>query len=467
MIVVLMVTLVLLALVMVVGSNTIINMRSTSSVTDKREARYAAYAGLQRAMVELQKNYNWKEGFTDVAMPGREGLCYTVKVKNNLNSQLVQTDVPTEEQVPADAVMLEAIAGDRTDPTKPMRAVTGLTGLAVPLGGMFQQAALLDSTVNLDQGGKTEAYDFSVWKDDDRANDVQDTTKGYIDDTINKSQCPERGKVHANRAMKVQNGAKVDGDVKLPYQEDKETGLKKNVHYTGTEEILKTMAKMPGFSPPIDPGMATVSMSNFPATPTDDDGEGDGDGDGDDGTGSTPFVLAEGAYKSIDVPSDQKVVLKTGTYYFKELLSVKGEIIIDASMGPVIVMVGEKMDVAGSGRINENGRPRDLQVYFTDQMLNPDANNPPTDEEKKWNLKPKKKISLLQMAAGSHATMVAAGKNTKASIGTNARLMGALVADHMDLVGGKIQYDIDLKSGKFFDNCPWDLQGVHETAVQR
>jgi hypothetical protein len=253
--------------------------------------------------------------------------------------------------------------------------------------------------------------------------------------------------------------------VTLPYQDDDETGLTKGIHYTGSETILKTLAKLPSFAPPIDPGMATLALNDFPATPIDDDGEGDGDGDGDDGAGSTPFVLPEGPYKSISVPGGQQLKLKTGTYYFREKFDVNGEILVDASNGPVIVYVGERMNV--SGKINDGGRPRDLQVYFTDELKNDKANEPPTSEEKKFGIKPKAKISEFTMAPNSRATMVAAGKANKANIGTNARLMGAIVSDHMNLSGGKIQYDIDLKSGKFFDNCPWDLQGVHETAVDR
>ncbi len=463
MVVVLMITLVLMMLVMVVGANTLVNMRSTSSVTDKREARYAAYAGLQRAMAELQRNSKWTAGFTDTAMPGRKGLVYTVKVKNNLLGTLDQTGVPADKQVPPQAVRLEAIAGDKEDSTKPMREVTGLSGMAIPLGGMFQQAAMLDSSVSLDDGAVTEAYDFNLWKDLDRSDDVKDTMKGYIDDTINKSQAPERGKVHANRKMSIKNGSKVDGDVTLPYQDGKDTGLVKGKQYTGAETILKTLSKMPGFSPPIDPDMATVSLSNFPATEVNG---GDPDGDGKDNISYQAYELAEGAYATIDVPSGQQLMLKTGTYYFREKFDVKGEILINAANGPVIVHVGKEMHVAGSGRINENGRPRDIQVYFTDELENPDPSNSYNPKDP-LDAKPKKKISKLTMDPASRATMVAAGKATKADIGKNARLMGAIVADYLDLKGGKIQYDIDLKSGKFFDNCPWDLQGVHETSVQR
>lgn len=520
---VLMLTMLLAIITAVVASNTLQNYKTTNWSSGAGTSRYIAYAGIQHAMIKLRNNPEYNESF-DGSVPGREGFIYRVTVKNQRNMEppkAGKTDATfrfNTKEVPVNCAKIESrvMLAENAENKKVERSLSGMIGTAVYKPTNFKNAASARTTIMMTGDSKTRAYDFWVYKDGAREAQSTMSYDGYInpdpaavedekEDKDDKDDHHDDHKVVKGSAdvatstlMQIGDTSKVEGHVIMPAQEtsssdgdsftrgdtstsaaaqaaaamanmretlaeiDPElanamasigTEPKKDINYTGEQKRPEATVAKKAAAPPYDKSEANQVLSDFPSSKKKDSyGVEYWDA----------MTLEPKAYKSVTVPAGQKLKLRPGRYYFADNFQVDGEIEVDDwNRGDVVIYVGRNMIVNSGGRVNFQGDPAQVQVYFTDEDYKKDATGEDILVDGKGN-----KVagfSHLKMAPDSKATMVAQGNNLIATV-DKARLLGSVSAEAVWLKNGaSIEYDTNLADRQMAGASPWRLQGVYET----
>eukprot|EP01012_Entosiphon_sulcatum_P033538 TRINITY_DN42457_c0_g1_i1.p1 TRINITY_DN42457_c0_g1~~TRINITY_DN42457_c0_g1_i1.p1 ORF type:complete len:529 (+),score=73.18 TRINITY_DN42457_c0_g1_i1:1176-2762(+) len=512
---VLMLTMFLAIITAVVANNTLQNFRATNWSSGAGSSRYIAYAGIQHAMIKLRDNPAYNDSFQG-SVPGRDGFIYKVTVKNQRDKIPAPKTAPPgtgdslpfdTSEIPENCAKIEshAIQTQNTAAGKVDRTISGMVGTAVFKPTSFKNAASARTTVLMSGESKTMAFDFWMYKDWARDNQDTSSSSGYINPNPGASSgtaTPDKhtlvkgsADVSTMSMLNIGDTSKVEGDLYRPAPEtatgvpagrgtspaaaaqaaadaallaqlkDSDPALVaamgtgpaadpvKGTNYTGTIKTPSTAGAKKVAAPPYDKSEATQVRSDFPGTSKKDD------------FGNTkwePETLEPKAYKSIIVPRDQTLKLRPGRYYFADTFQVDGNIQIDGwNRGDVIIYVGRQMVVGGSGSVNFQGDPAQMQVYFTDEDHNKDpAGNDILTDGKGNKLAG---FSHLRMSPGAKATVVAQGTNTVATL-DEARLLGSVSANAVWMKNkATIEYDTNLADRQMAGASPWRLQGVYET----
>ena len=454
-VIVMLITVLLFSLTLVVGQDALQNMGSTSGTMDRKQARYAAFAGLQLALAQLNNttDEHWASAAPVVMpgiIPGNPRLTFEVEIRNNIYGDIAASIVPKG------AVKLDsrALFGD----SGVTRKVSGLSGTAIQYNPSFDQA-VLSSTVSLVNGSQSIAFDFTKYTDRSQGVAMNATDTAAAQDSTWK----KGGKVVSNEHITVDTAGFINGDVSFQNETTTTGGilggtapttpLIKTVHYSG-ERVTSAGNTIPAARAPYDKASATTDKLSFKGAPIyntwyDKDGKKHVDL-----VGYQPVPLDPGPYNNITVPAGETMQLHKGTYYFADTFTVNGSVVLDGS-GQVIIYVGKKMVVNSGGDVNFNGNPRDIQTYFTDEDKTPD----PTD---KLPLPTTFSVSRLEMDGGK-ATMLVAGAKLRAKIDHSSRLLGALVSDTA-LFNDKstAEFDSNLAGQASLLKSEWKLTGIHE-----
>jgi hypothetical protein len=508
----------LLAIITAVVANSALhNYKTTNLSGDTATTRYVAFAGIQHAMLYLKDDTTYNSSFEE-RVPGNEGLRYKVTVKNNKDGRYPVAEVPLN----CARIEVEVVEADRRTTE---RVLSGMVGTAAWKPTAFDNAATAKSLVALTDSAKTMAFDFWKYKDDKREHRDTGYDSGYVDPLAGPGSGPSgtpspgpgggdkaAADVQSSQFVSVASGAKIEGDMTAPPVEtegstfgiggqpavsdpsvDPGTGagtgtvllaaaqqslaqiapdlapllsnLSKPLEGVQVMGKIKVPTASPEFqkaSPPYNPKEAIDTPSHFPETVRrDHNGHPVKDQHGNEIR--DPGSLPPKAYKSITVPQGEKLVLTSGRYYVSDEFTVDGEILInDGGRGDVLVYVGKKMIV--NGRVNFQGDPAKLQVYFTDEdeVVDPETGEPvPKNPENPSSVRG---FSTLEMNPGSKATMVVQGANLLARL-KDARLLGSVSGKVIHLGGNStIEYDTNLKGRQMAGASPWKLEGVHEKA---
>lgn len=506
---VLMLSCLLAIITAVVASNALHNYKTTNISGDTATSRYVAFAGIQHAMLYLKDNNAYDATFEE-RVPGNEALRYKVRVKNNKDGRYPAAEVPANcARIEVEVVEAEGGAA--------RRVLSGMIGTAAWKPTAFENAATAKSLVALTDTAKTMAFDFWKYKDDKRENKDTGMDSGYVDPLVGPGGGPSGtptpgaggGKaaadIQSSQFVSVAPGAKIEGDLTAPPTDtvggtfgiggqtavvDPDAGggtvmlqaaqtslaqiapelagllsnLSKPIQGVQVMGEIKTPTAAPEFqpaSPPYDPKEAIDTPSDFPSTVRKDQ-NGNPVKDNMGNEIRDPGSLLPKAYKTVTVPAGQKLVLTSGRYYVSDELIVDGEIEVnDGGRGDVLLYVGKKMIV--NGRVNFQGDPAKLQVYFTDEDAPVDAQGEPLPKDPQNPLSVRG-FSTLQMNPGAKATMVVQGANLIAKM-KDARLLGSISGKVIALAGDStIEYDTNLQGRVMAGASPWKLEGVHEKA---
>ncbi|MCW5870735.1 MAG: hypothetical protein KIS61_25985 [Candidatus Eremiobacteraeota bacterium] len=524
----LMLTMLLAIITAVVASNTLQNYKTTNWSSGAGTSRYIAYAGIQHAMIKLRNFPEYNDTF-EGRVPGREGFIYRVTVKNQRNTippRAGSLDGPSlrfnTAEIPVNCAKIESrvILEENADNSKVERSLSGMVGTAIFKPTNFKTAASARSTILMTGDSKTRAYDFWMYKGWARDNQSTMSYDGYInpdpaapedkkDDKDDKKDDHKMVKGKADVAtstlMQIGDTSKVEGDVFMPQlvkgtatstvddgsggvdteaatvasvrqklqeldpemataMSGVDTSPTKTTNFTGEQKAPTVAAAKKAAVPPYDRAEATTVLSDFPAKKRKDEWGND--------VWDTA-ILEPKAYKSVSVPSGQKLKLKPGRYYFADTFEINGEIEVDDwDRGDVVIYVGKKMLVGSGGRVNFQGDPAQVQVYFTDEdtgetetttstattTIDPETGLPVSGVSAKAA-----GYSRLTMAPDAKATMVAQGNNLIAKL-DKARLLGSVSGEAVWLKNGStIEYDTNLADRQMAGSSPWRLQGVYET----
>ena len=425
-------------------------------------------------------------------------------------------------EVPVNCAKIESrvLLAENAEKNKVERSLSGMIGTAVYKPTSFKNAASARSTVVMTGDSKTRAYDFWMYKDWARESQSTMSYDGYInpdpaaapDKKDEEEKGPDDKKddhaivkgsadVATGVLMQIGDTSKVEGDLIMPALSKTTTATGVRTGFTGSTGSTSTvdleaasLASIREKLEEIDPALAAAmaSVGTDPVKTTNYTGEQKqptaaaskkvaappyDKSEANQVIGDFPSVkkkdkwgaeywesqtLEPKAYKAVTVPAGQKLKLRPGRYYFADSLQIDGEIEVDDwNRGDVIIYVGRKMIVNSGGRVNFQGDPAQVQVYFTDEDHKKDAAGNDIVTDSKGN-----KVagfSHLTMAPDSKATMVAQGTNLIATI-DKARLLGSVAAEAVWLKNGaSIEYDTNLADRQMAGASPWRLQGVYET----
>ncbi|MBI3927402.1 MAG: hypothetical protein HY319_17825 [Armatimonadetes bacterium] len=427
----------------VLGTDTVLNLRSGAETTERKQARYAAYAGIQTALNELTRKPDWNEEINR-ALPLDPKSSFSVKVVNNVYGT---EDLEYEGiTIPKGTVYLEALGS--TSGTEAKRSVAGMSGLAYRSKTIFDNALAADSMARLTDGSLADSWDSAQ-------GDYKTVKSLAKDDDSDKSYGLRQGTVASNDIVVLANSSKIDGDVLIqpPPGSDDPDFLSKDSSSTVTGQRLDMVrpAPIPAFRAPFAPEAATVSASygDLEAPATDKLGNPLG-----------PKWLPPGAYKDFTVSSGETVELRSGTYYFRDLLDIGGTVQVDASGGPVIIYVGKDLVLKGGLNPDPAGmsgsrRAKDVQVYFTDEKeVDPDFKDPDDPDLPD-------RISTLRVEGG-RGSFVAAGAELQ-SVMENGDIYGAVLGDTLNLKATSVHFDTTLKGVGLAGISNWNLEGLHES----
>ena len=477
-VIVLLLTVILFALTALVGRDALSNMGYTSGTMDRKQAHYAAFAGLQDAIAHLNNSTDKTYGVPNVTvsgpLPDNPRLSYSCLMVNNIYGDLPAT------LVPKGAVKLNSTA-IYTD-TGVARRMSGLMGCAVQFNPSFDQA-ILGSKVTLTNSSRTEAFDFKKYTGGDRDQGWFGLSASNISN-VQACQDPlwkAGGKVVANNNITINTQGFVDGDLAYVPHATTVVGpmgnitvkpaaptVVANVDYAGN--LLTTAGNVvPPALPPFDANATYSDVADFSNPVTTQVHHGNNTVNI---TYNAPKQLAPGPYQNVTVPHGQTMLLTKGTYYFADTVDVKGTVLLDNS-GQVVIYVGKHMVVSGSGGgfvngvdkwgneswaspgdINFYGSPTDLQTYFCDKF--------PTNTSINGNVTAVNG-STLNMTGG-RATMVAGGANLQASLDGGARLLGSLLTNASAVLNNKstVEFDSNLAGQSSSLRSQWKLTGVCE-----
>lgn len=424
-------------------------------------------------------------------------------------------------EVPVNCAKIESrvLLAENAEKNKIERSLSGMIGTAVYKPTSFKNAASARSTVVMTGDSKTRAYDFWMYSGGARESQSTMSYDGYINpdpaaaaDKKDETDPDDKKDDHAivkgsadvatGILMQIGDTSKVEGDLIMPALSrttTTSTGIRtessslagsstsvdleaaslanirekleeidpalaaamasvgtdpvKTTNYTGEQKTPAATASKKVAAPPYDKSEANQVFSDFPSVKKKDKWGVE--------YWESP-TLEPKAYKSVTVPAGQTLKLRPGRYYFADSLQVDGEIQVDDwNRGDVIIYVGRKMIVNSGGRVNFQGDPAQVQVYFTDEDHKKDAAGEDILTDSKGNKT--EGFSHLTMAPDSKATMVAQGTNLIATV-DKARLLGSVAAEAVWLKNGaSIEYDTNLADRQMAGASPWRLQGVYET----
>ncbi len=457
------ITTLIMLMMATVGRGVLKNLDDGRRESENSRARYAAYAATQRILAELRVDPTWPgpawpetRTFT---MPQDPSLSYTCEVYNNTAGTTARpipgTGVPGVV-LPTGLVYMKTSGTDlRVAAT--VRNYAAVAGTAVQQTTSFDYAAVSDKSATL-VTSEVNAFDRQKGKYDPMR----------LED--------KKGILVSNDQLGMTLNSKVDGHIEilpdgidpltgnpLPRFAGDATAVITDVTFLGPPpgaKVANSPKTIQSFKSPLAAVTGKdVSASSLTTTTITDKK-----------TGATRTFkgLKPGAYNNLTVEPGEKLTLTSGRYFFDKIDMDSSEILIDDSKGPVVIFVGKEMNVLNSSKVNEDGYPRALQVYFTDEKddIDPLTGLPPVDPltglpVTNLDGTPRTK-SDLNVAGGSHVTMVTAGGHTDVVFDSNSELFGAAVAHTVSAKDSKLHYDQSLKGANLGMQSGWVLDGLHD-----
>ncbi|MHB2018050.1 MAG: DUF7305 domain-containing protein [Candidatus Xenobia bacterium] len=319
--------LLVLTLMFIIGGvmvqSTIVNQLQAQHAFVSREAFYAANAGIETMLLELQRNVpgnpTWSQTLTNVPMPN-VAASYSVVVTNNCTGQ-------------------SAVLSSNGVSVPPGFIYVLATGVDTPSGTSQQIGAMLQVPITTNfavfgSSGVTLSGNKSVI-------DSFDSSKGVVPPQI--LTAPANVSVGTLGAVSLSGGGSIDGNVLLGPGESAASAVTTSGGSAVTG-VVSNLSTAPTVLPAPTPlGVVGAAVST-----------------------STSMTLSPGNYQSLQVTGGT-VTLLSGTYYFPGgvVLSGNSSIAIQASNGPVNVVFGGTFDISGGSVVNDGGVPSTFNITGT------------------------------------------------------------------------------------------------------
>lgn len=399
-----------MALAGAMGTQVVSVMDASRKRMGHSACRFAAYAGLQHALLLLRFNPGWNAGIPTTSMPGNPSVSYSVEITNNLNG----TDVihlAGGLDVPVGAVYCASMGINETEDSKiQLHAMTGIMAQGNPT---LYHAAFTENTLSLTGSSQSSSYDpatagLSLGAD------------GRADAATTSSQ----GAVGSNRYAHVDSTARVHGDLYKP--SSLAMSLASGV-VSGSVLPLSDPVTVPIIDPPVEFDSPAAALTN-------------------PGTLSSSNPSEAKVIEKLTLQAGQTLTVDPGKYFFPDGIDIDGNVqfgpTVDADH-PVQFFVGNDARFGDGARVNVMGSTRNLQVVLVDH----NDGTPQT-----FAMEGKSQIFGAVFSGKAEGTI--AGESS---------LYGAFIGRSLTCSeNSQLVYDQSLSSSPLRISTAWGLHGVTE-----
>ena len=510
-VVILLVLSVLAILVAVVAQDGLGTLQGVGKASRQKQAKYAATAGLQKVMNEIGKAeridvvyrgesvVNADTGLHVGHLPNMTHLRYEVQITNNMEADLETGSplrTPDGRDVPPGTVYLHARGFNEENGADVQ--IAGMIGLARKTRPNFDDAAyarnymrLQNTIVDAWNSVEDGSYDDGSWdgSDPDYNAPVEDRPGN-----LRGAEATVGGDGGHREALVLQNST-VDGFAAMAPQAvpDGHTLFAERIDSDDPPPVVAALSTLMTADPKANLKDKTVDVPRFqaPFTPADAAANGsrtvnnpkpkkpkDPPDDWKPGP-PPPYELDPGPYEEVTVRNNQKLILRSGVYYFSEKFEItNAEIELDIrNNDPVTIFFGKKAIFNGA-TVNQYGSTHDLHLCFTDEEKDPDlilsefAGIPDAQLRKEMEdritpayrakLESKRKGYSFFYNNGSSVHAIAAGSRVyNQQLG--GEFFGAIVAGDLFVRNAELHQDLSLSGAQTIGGGTWTLEGVHET----
>jgi hypothetical protein len=408
------VTLILLCAVFVglagaIGSQVTQGVLATRKRMSHSSSRYAAYAGLQHALLLLRLNPSWNEPIDPTPMPGNKSVCYAVDLTNNLTGSS-NINLPGGVVVPPGSVYAASVGINKADNSElQLHAMTGVMAQGNPT---ITHAAFTDNAFTLTGAAQSNSFDpatvgFSI-----------DAEQRAVPSVLNA-----QGTVGSNRYATIDPTTQVNGDLYKPQDLvlPPATGS-----ITGDIIPLDDPVSVPVLKPPVDFTSPQAALTNPTALSS--------------ANPAQPKVI-----ESLTLTGGS-VTVEPGRYFFPNGIDVNGMLELSSSVNsnnPVIFFVGNDATFGDAARVNVAGETRNFQIV----MVDVNDGTPQT-----FTMEGKSQIFGAVLAGRAEGTM-----------SDTASLFGGFMGRSLSCGdSSQIVYDESLASNPLTISSAWGLHGVTE-----
>jgi hypothetical protein len=411
-----------------IGSEVLTAQRNTRTRLSNSKARYAAYAGLQHAMLELKEEPTFSDNLVAYLIPGSETVSYTVQITNNCNNNS-EVQAHDGTMVPPNSVYCTAMGVDDGQTEVALHAMSGLLATRNP---QVNYAAFTETGTELT--GSSQALSFHS------GTSTIDTSSGRA--VLADADVGNNGSIGSNREVCTAASSTVRGDVYRPEDQagNDATNLLGALAPGKSIMDLASPVDVPKFSAP-GPG---------PGSPGNGNSEQDLQAEPLDISASITLTAPpEGqtqSFPATEIDEQATLTLPPGRYYFPDGLSIEGSIVPSTEVNadnPIIIYVGGSGVTMGEGaRVNLGGAPANFQMYFVDQ--------PNQDPE-------------FRMQGDSQFFGTVIGNRVNGVLAEEAELFGGFLGRSISASGNaRLIYDEALQDEDLDLAANWGLSGVTE-----
>lgn len=385
-----------------------VSLAFSQSSSPVLEARYAAYAGIERAFEHLDIDPQWMEGW-----PTRQGLeqnpdyGYTVEFRTSI----VGTSLSENELV----LYAEGYSPHSDKPV----ALAALNCTAIRPPGLFHEAGFGLENMTISQSSIVNGH-------------VGSNRLVLVDDST----------IHGNVILPDPAAFAIDG---ISYSGAPEISLVGSGNYTGQEERPTKPRELPEI---VVPGIANGAYQEI----TEWDQLANG------GVGEPPPTLLPGGYKSLKLSGERTLRLVPGKYYFESFEIDGPDLVIDRDRhgGTVRLFIGESLKVKNSTLNTLPGHDDDddpvdpqsrwLQILFTDELKG-------TEGDARGH-------SVCEIVK-SEANGVFVGRYLRAKL-TESEIFGAISGDRLSVRNSTLGYDDNVSDVSVAHLARWKQRNIIE-----
>lgn len=409
-VVVLIIASLFVALAGAVGTQVTTNLGATKKRLNSSSARFAAYAGLQHAVLMLKIDPDWTANLVGVLLIDSTTDSYTLEVTNNRTGTSSVT-APDGTDVPPGAVYCATLGIVNQSESVSLHAMTGMLAERSP---ELDHGAFADTDLSFVDDAQTLSYDPSTtfFSYDAAGRAIPSSTDTNAD-------------VGSNRYVAIADNAGIGGDVYSPV--DNPPQITTSNPPTGSLLDLLDPVTVPEYNAPgsaISPQVLSPNPTSLASA-----------------TPSQPV-----AFEPLVVGTGTTVTVSPGRYYFPDGIQVQGEVRPAASVdpnNPIIFFVGNDADLGNGARVNVGGETRNFQIYFVDHSDG-------TSQE-------------FRMAGDSQVFATVVGKTAEGKFSDTAQLFGGFLGRGVDVEGSaQLVYDESLKDVPLGVASNWGLAGITE-----
>ena len=420
-----------IALASAVGSEIVAAQNATKTRLGTSRARFAAYAGLQHAILRIKAHdYANLEG---VLLPGSDTVSYSVQIFKNDDDTPV-TPLEIGVTVPPNSIYLSAMGVDGTQAEVALHAMSGLVS---ETNTKLKYGAFTDQNIELTGSSKSLSYDSAAIQANPTPFTVNQDT-GIITPAVTGAA----GDLGTNRTVTIDSPAGISGDIYRPVSGANPllpanvvtndanllTGFAESNVAGDANEVrdLSAPVELPKFSAPAAASILTsIPVGTTNLTPSNSE---------------EPLV-----YDRLNVAANSTMTQHGGRYFFPNGMQIDGLVEAAADVGatnPIVIFVGGDVKLGDTGQFNLNGLPSNVQLYFVNKR----------DVDQKFQMQGESKFFGTVM-----------GNRVKGYLSEQAQLFGGFMGRSMSAKdSSEIVFDEKLREASLAVKGTWGLNGVTE-----